>query len=172
MTREFTQKKTKKFSNFRKDAPTILGRPISSKWEKTEKTHTEKHFNKTFKRKMTEKKIFKIVKIKVAHHVQGASLISSDTLKARRLWDDISEVQKILKLYSKTMKWLKNILLHYDLINLNVLNSPKLNTLIDICSLKNMTQLYATYKKLTVDLRVRQRQKNKENESGIRFFHK
>lgn len=31
MTREFTQKKTKKFSNFRKDAPTILGRPISSK---------------------------------------------------------------------------------------------------------------------------------------------
>lgn len=32
MTREFTQKKkTKKFSNFRKDALTILGRPISSK---------------------------------------------------------------------------------------------------------------------------------------------
>lgn len=108
----------------------------------------------------------------MAHHVQGASLISSDTLKARRLWDDIAEVQKILKLYSKTMKWLKNILLHYDLINLNVLNSPKLNILIDICSLKNMTQLYATYRKLTVDLRARQRQKDRENESGIRFFHK
>lgn len=33
-----------------------------------------------------------------------------------------------------------------------------------------MTQLYATYKKLTVDLRARQKQKNRENESGIRFF--
>lgn len=33
-----------------------------------------------------------------------------------------------------------------------------------------MTQLYATYKKLTVDLRARQRQKDRENESGIRFF--
>lgn len=29
--RVYSKKKTKKFSNFRKDAPTILGRPISSK---------------------------------------------------------------------------------------------------------------------------------------------
>lgn len=75
--RGYKKKKTEKFSNFRKDVSTILRRPISSKWEKIEKTH--------------------------------------------------------------------------------VLNSPKLNTLIDIWCLKNITQLYTTHKKLTLDLRDKDR---------------